>query len=125
MKIIQTKKAPEAIGPYSQGVKTDRYIFTSGQIGINPSTGQIVRDDLEAEILQVLKNLNNILIEGGSSIDRIVKLNVYLLDLENFDILNKIFQKMFLRDSLPARSTVQVSRLPKDVNIEIDAIAQI
>ena len=125
MKVIQTKKSPEAIGPYSQAIKTDKYIFTSGQIGINPSSGKLIRNSLEDEIMQIFKNLENILIEGGTSIHKIVKLNVYMLDLKNFDILNKILKNLLNKDLLPARSTIEVSRLPKDANVEIDAIAQI
>lgn len=124
MKIIKTKKSPEAIGTYSQGIDTGEYIFTSGQIGIDPGTGMLVQDNLKDEIAQIFKNLENILIEGGSDLENIVKLNIYMIDLGDFDILNSAMSELLNDDNLPARSTVEVSRLPKDANIEIDAVGK-
>ena len=125
MKVIKTTKSPEAIGTYSQAVKSGNYIFTSGQIGIDPKTGKLVQDNIKLEIYQIFKNLENILLEGGSCIDKIIKLNIYIIDLSNFSILNEILKEILNVDKLPARSTVEVSRLPADANIEIDAIAEL
>ena len=123
MKIIKSNKAPKAIGPYSQAVKDSSYIFTSGQIGINPETGEIISDNFESQVNQAFKNLESILIESGSSISKIIKLNIYLIDLNNFQQLNDLLLTILDTNFLPARSTVEVSRLPKDAKIEIDAIA--
>jgi len=123
MKIIKSNKAPKAIGPYSQAVKDSSYIFTSGQIGINPETGEIISDNFESQVNQAFKNLESILIESGSSISKIIKLNIYLIDLNNFQQLNDLLLTILNINFLPARSTVEVSRLPKDAKIEIDAIA--
>ena len=124
MKIIKTNKSPEAIGTYSQGIIVDGYVFTSGQIGIDPDTGMLIQDNLKDEIVQIFKNIENVLIEGGSSLDSIIKLNIYMTDLGDFDILNNAMSELLNLDKLPARSTVEVSRLPKDANIEIDAIGK-
>ena len=123
MKIIKSNKAPKAIGPYSQAVKDSSYIFTSGQIGINPETGEIISDNFESQLNQAFKNHESILIESGSSISKIIKLNIYLIDLNNFQQLNDLLLTILDINFLPARSTVEVSRLPKDAKIEIDAIA--
>ena len=125
MEIIKTEKAPAAIGPYSQGVKSNGFIFTSGQIAINPNTGELVNENFRAEAIQVFKNLESVLAEGGEGFESIVKMNIYLADLSNFDILNQIMSSIFNFKKLPSRSTVAVSRLPKDVSIEIDVVAEI
>ena len=125
MKIIKTKKSPEAIGTYSQGVRVGGYVFTSGQIGINPDTGMLIQDNLKDEIIQIFKNIENVLVEGGSGLGSIIKLNIYMTDLGDFDILNNVMSELLSHEKLPARSTVEVSRLPKDANIEIDAVGEI
>ena len=125
MKIIKSKKAPKAIGPYSQAIKTDKYIFTSGQIGIDPLTGELVDNEFKSQAFQVFRNLENILVDSGSSMNRIVKVNIYLTDLENFQTLNNLLLKILDKDNLPARATIEVSRLPKDAAIEVDVIAEI
>lgn len=120
-KIIRSNSAPKAIGAYSQAVSTEKLLFTSGQIAINPVTGQLISDDFEEQVFQVFKNLENILISENLSLDNILKLNVYMINLNDFDKLNDIFHKIF-KQSFPSRSVVEVSRLPKDCKIEIDAI---
>ena len=125
MEIIKTEKAPAAIGPYSQGVKSNGFIFTSGQIAINPNTGELVNENFRVEAIQVFKNLESVLAEGGEGLESIVKMNIYLADLSDFDVLNQIMSSIFNFKNLPSRSTVEVSRLPKDVNIEVDVIAEI
>ncbi len=119
--IIQSRKAPKAIGTYSQGIICDNLIFTSGQIPIDPRTNEVVSDIFEKQVEQVLYNLEQILIEAGSSKDKIIKLTVYLTDLSNFNKVNDVFLSFFI-DNFPARSLVEVSALPKNVNIEIEAI---
>ncbi len=122
MKIINTKKAPQAIGPYSQAKVIGNLVFTSGQIPLKPD-GTLVTESFEKESIQVLDNINEVLKASGSNINNIIKLTVYLTDLENFSILNKVFEKYF--DDFPARSTVQVSGLPKNSRVEIEAIGYI
>ena len=121
---IQTNKAPKAIGAYSQAIKSGEFLFISGQIPLNPETMKIVDSSFEDSAQRVISNIENICKEAGVSLDDIVKLNIYLLDLENFDILNKIMEKRFSKP-FPARATVEVARLPKDVMIEMDAIVSI
>ena len=125
MKPVKTNKAPDAIGPYSQAIISNGFVFTSGQIGLDPATGNIINNNIKSETEQVIHNLEKILIKSGSSLSRVVKLNVYLKDLSSFTVLNNVFENFFDKDSYPARSTFEVSRLPKDVNIEIDAVAEI
>lgn len=120
--IISTNKSPKAIGPYSQAIKVQGGItFTSGQIPLNLD-GNLVSEDFEKQVYQVLKNINGILEERDKSLSDIVKLTVFLVDLSNFDILNKVFEKYFKNDSFPVRSVVEVSKLPKNSQVEIEAI---
>ena len=121
---IQTNKAPKAIGAYSQAIKSGQFLFISGQIPLNPKTMKIVDSSFEDSAQRVISNLENICKEAGASLDDIVKLNIYLLDLENFDTLNKIMEERF-SEPFPARATVEVARLPKDVMIEMDAIVSL
>ncbi len=123
MKTINTKNAPQAIGPYSQAKIVENLVFTSGQIPLKVD-GTIVCDDFEKECIQVLDNLKEILEHSGSSMLNIIKLTVYLTDLSNFNILNSVFEMYFI-NSLPARSTIEVSALPKDSRVEIEAIGYI
>ena len=121
---IQTNKAPKAIGAYSQAIKSGEFLFISGQSPLNPQTMKIVDSSFEDSAQRVISNIENICKEAGASLDDIVKLNIYLLDLENFDILNKIMEERF-SEPFPARATVEVARLPKDVKIEMDAIVSL
>ena len=120
MQTINTKNAPQAIGPYSQAKIVGNLVFTSGQIPLKPD-GTMVSDNFKLECIQVLDNIKEILNASGSSISNIIKLTVYLTDLSKFNILNNVFDKYF-KDSLPARSTLEVSKLPKDSRVEIEAI---
>ena len=119
---ISTKDAPQAIGPYSQAVRFDNLIFVSGQIPIEPETGKILKGDIKEQAMQILKNLNNILVAGGSSLDNVLRTTIYLANLENYSLVNETYAQYF-NDFPPARSTVQVAKLPMDAQIEIDAIA--
>ena len=119
--IISTENAPQAIGPYSQAVKTGNLIFISGQIPLNPSTGDLVSGSIEDEANQVLKNLKSICEAGGYSLDDAVKITIFLTDLGNFTIVNDVMKEYF-SEPYPARATVEVSALPLGVNIEIEAI---
>ena len=120
MKTINTKNAPKAIGPYSQAKVVNNFIFTSGQIALKID-GSMVSNNFELECIQVLDNLKEILKSSGSDMSNIIKLTVYLTDLSKFEILNNVFKRYF-SENLPARSTVEVSRLPKDARVEIEAI---
>ncbi|MBA7600626.1 MAG: reactive intermediate/imine deaminase [Calditrichaeota bacterium] len=120
--IIHTDKAPEAIGPYSQGVCCGELIFTAGQIPLDPASGQLVDGPFEEQVDQVLRNLSGILTAGGSDLDHVIKFTVFLTDLGNFSTLNKVFAKYFA-DSPPARSAVQVAALPLGAEVEIEAVA--
>lgn len=121
-RIVSTSKAPEAIGPYSQAVKTEQMVFTSGQLALDPSTGNMVVGDIAAETEQALQNLRCLLEEAGSSMDRIVKATLFIRDMDDFPVINEAYAAFFSEEP-PARSCVEVSRLPKDANIEIEAVA--
>lgn len=122
MKIINTKNAPAAIGPYSQAILVNNILFTSGQIPINPETNEIVSSNIEEQTKQVLKNIKAILEEAGYNLNDVAKTTIYLKDLQHFGTVNKLYEEFF-NGHKPARTTIEVSRLPKDVLIEIDAIA--
>jgi len=119
--IIRTSNAPEPVGPYSQAVKAGNTLYCSGQIPLNPSTGAIP-DGIEAQTRQVLANLEAVLKAGGADFPNVVKTTVFLKDMNDFPAMNAVYGSAFT-DAPPARSTVQVARLPKDVLVEIDAIA--
>ncbi|CAG1065179.1 aminoacrylate peracid reductase [uncultured bacterium] len=123
-KEIKTGKAPKAIGPYSQGVTVGRQLFLSGQIPIDPATGEAVGGSIEEQTRQVLKNLQGVLEEAGASMDDVVKTTVYMKDLSAFGEMNAVYGEFFTAP-YPARATVEVSGLPKGVGVEIDAIAVI
>jgi 2-iminobutanoate/2-iminopropanoate deaminase len=122
--IIKTDRAPKAIGPYSAGVRTNSFVFTAGQLGIIPETGNIIEGGIESETRQALKNIQHILEEAGSSLNLIVKTTVFLQDMAEFSRMNTIYAEFFTENP-PARSTVQVAALPKGGAIEIEAIALI
>jgi 2-iminobutanoate/2-iminopropanoate deaminase len=123
-KQVNTSLAPAAIGPYSQGVIAGNLLFVSGQIPLNPSDGSLVSDSLESQANQVFENLRAIIQEAGTSFEHVLKLTIYLTDLENFAAVNKVMENYFSQP-YPARATVEVSRLPKDVEVEIDAIVEL
>ena len=123
-KQVNTSSAPAAIGPYSQGVIAGNLLFVSGQIPINPADGSLVSDSLESQANQVFENLRAIIKAAGTSFEHVLKLTIYLTDLENFAAVNKVMENYF-NEPYPARATVEVSRLPKDVQVEIDAIVEL
>ena len=123
-KQVNTSLAPAAIGPYSQGVIAGNLLFVSGQIPINPTDGSLVSDSLESQANQVFQNLRAIIQEAGTSFEHVLKLTIYLTDLENFAAVNQVMEGYF-NEPYPARATVEVSRLPKDVEVEIDAIVEL
>ena len=120
--VVNTKMAPGAIGPYSQAIKAGGFLFISGQIPVDPATGNVVEGGIEAQTTQVLENLTAILADQGLAMDNVVKTTVFLTDLNDFLVMNGIYGNYF-KGETPARATVQVSRLPKEVIVEIDAIA--
>ena len=120
--VIATKEAPQAIGPYSQAIRGAGLIFTSGQIAIDPATAQIVGGDVSAQTERVLKNVEAILRASGSSLEKVLRCTVFLKNMEDFAAMNEVYGRYF-KLAPPARSTVEVARLPKDVLVEIDAIA--
>ncbi|MCB9057113.1 MAG: RidA family protein [Calditrichae bacterium] len=122
MKYIESKNAPAPIGPYSQAIETNGFIFLSGQIALSPEKGEIVSDNVEGQVIQVIKNITAVLEEAGLKISNIVKTTIFLKDMNDFVKVNEIYGRYF-SDSKPARSTVEVSRLPKDVLVEIECIA--
>ena len=121
--IIKTNKAPAAIGTYSQAVESNGILFTSGQVGINPETSEMVEGGVEDQAIRVLKNIYAILSESGLDKTSIIKLNVFLKDLDDFSIVNDTFKEFFGDNEYPARTTVEVSELPLGALIEIDCIA--
>jgi 2-iminobutanoate/2-iminopropanoate deaminase len=120
--VISTKDAPQAIGPYSQAIKANGFIFTSGQVAIDPSTQQVVTGDVGAQTERVLRNLSEILEAAGSGLGKVVRCTVFLKSMKDFAAMNEVYGKYF-SSAPPSRSTVEVARLPKDVLVEIDAIA--
>ena len=121
---VTTDKAPKAIGPYSQGIVASGFLFTAGQIAIDPETGQVIQGDVKAQTERVLTNLAEVLAAAGASWRHVVKTTVFLHDMNDFPAVNEIYGRM-LGDARPARSTVQVSGLPRGVLVEIDAIAEL
>nr|WP_138159802.1 Rid family detoxifying hydrolase [Peptoniphilus catoniae] len=122
MEFTYTKKAPEAVGPYSQGAVAGGLIFTSGQLSFIPETGELILDDIKKATLQSLNNVKSIVESAGSSVDKIVKVNIFLKDINDFTEVNEVYADFF-GDHKPARSCVEVAKLPKDGIIEIEAIA--
>jgi 2-iminobutanoate/2-iminopropanoate deaminase len=120
--VIATQNAPQAIGPYSQAIRANGFIFVSGQIPVNPETQQIVVGGVAQQTEQVLTNLEAILKAAGSGLDKVVRTGVFLKDMSEFAAMNDVYERFFPQKA-PARSTVEVARLPKDVRVEIDAIA--
>lgn len=120
--VVETHGAPEAIGPYSQAIKAGDLLFTSGQIPIDPGTGQLISGGVKEQTARVLENLKAVLEAAGSSLANVIKTTVYLSDMNDFSQMNMVYAQFFDRTK-PARSTVEVSRLPKDVKVEIDAVA--
>jgi 2-iminobutanoate/2-iminopropanoate deaminase len=123
-KIINTLNAPAPIGPYSQAVFINGTLYASGQIAINPATGNLVLDNIKTETHQVMKNIQAILAEAGLSMGHVIKSSIFITDMNNFAAINEVYGSYF-NTTFPARETVQVSRLPKDVNVEISVIAGI
>ena len=119
---IRTASAPAAIGPYSQAVKAGGFVFVSGQIPLDPATGQMVNGDIAAQTHRVFTNLREILTAAGSSLDKVVRSTVYLADMGDFAAMNEVYGSYFTAPA-PARSTIQAGRLPKDARVEIDVIA--
>jgi 2-iminobutanoate/2-iminopropanoate deaminase len=122
LQVVATDRAPQAIGPYSQAIKFNGMIFVSGQIPLDPTSMQLVTGTIEEQTRRVLMNVSAILQEAGSGLDKVIKTTVYMKDMNEFEKMNAIYGEFFSNNK-PARATVQVARLPKDVSIEIDAIA--
>jgi len=120
--VISTKDAPKAIGPYSQAIKANGFIFVSGQVAIDPATQQVITGDVSAQTDRVLRNLSAILETAGSGLGKVVRATVFLKNMSEFGAMNEVYGKYF-NTAPPARSTVEVARLPKDVLVEIDVIA--
>ncbi len=122
-KIIKTNKAPQAIGPYNQAVVVGNLVYTSGQIPLDPATNEIRGKDITEQTRLVLNNLKAVLEAAGSSLEGIVKATVFLQNMQDFPAMNKVYAEFFKPETAPARSTIQVARLPKDALVEIEAVA--
>jgi 2-iminobutanoate/2-iminopropanoate deaminase len=122
--VIQTANAPAAIGPYSQAVRAGDLLFVSGQIPLDPKTGELVKSGVADETKKVLENLKAILEAAGASFGDVVKTTIFLKDMNNFSVVNEVYGSFFPQP-FPARATVEVARLPRDVNVEIDVIAKL
>ena len=122
--VVRTENAPEAIGPYSQGIIAEKgkLIFTAGQIPMDPNTGSLVNGDIEAQTVRVLKNLSAVLEAAGSGLDSVIKTTVFLKDMNDFPKMNRVYETFF-EENPPARSAVEVARLPRDVKVEIECVA--
>jgi 2-iminobutanoate/2-iminopropanoate deaminase len=121
-KVVQTEKAPKAIGPYSQAIRTDTMIYTAGQIGLDPASGELVGNTVDEQTRQVLTNLRNVLESAGSSLEQVVKTTVFLKDMNDFVKMNTVYTEFFAENP-PARSTIAVAGLPKGGLVEIEAVA--
>lgn len=120
--VINTSDAPKAVGPYSQAIKVDKFLFISGQIPINPKTGSLILGSIEAQTRRVMENIKALLAANSATMDNIVKTTIYLKKIDDYKFVNIVYEKYFEKD-FPSRSTIVVSELPKRVDIEIDAIA--
>lgn len=123
IKKIETNEAPAAVGPYSQGTETDQFIFISGQLPVNPKTGQMVEKDIKVQTDRVIENLRAVLKTTGSDLSQVVRCDVFLKDMNDFKDMNEVYASKFITDPKPARQTVQVGRLPLDALVEISCIA--
>jgi 2-iminobutanoate/2-iminopropanoate deaminase len=125
-RIVRTNGAPAALGPYSQGVVLPEagLVFSAGQIGLDPATGQLVSGGVEAEMARVLDNLEAVLLAAGSGLDRIVRSTLFLIDMSEFEVANRVYASR-VASPFPARSTVEVSKLPKGARVEMDVIATV
>lgn len=124
MKPVSTAKAPAAVGPYSQAIIVDRFVYTAGQVGLDPGTGKLVEGGLEAETRQALANLSAILEAAGGGLDRVIKTTVFLADMRDFSAMNAVYAEAF-REHRPARSTVQAAALPLGARVEIEAVGHL
>ena len=124
MRTISTDRAPKAIGPYSQGIAASGFLFLSGQVPLDPGTGQLVQGTVQEEVTRVLENLKGVLEAAGSGLQGVVRTTVYLTNLEDFTAMNEVYARYF-GEHRPARSTVQVAALPRGARVEIDAIASV
>lgn len=121
-RLVSPQNGPAPVGPYSPGVVANGFLFVSGQIPLDPATGQMVKDSFESQVRQTLNNLRSVVEGAGLTLNHVVKVTIFLTDLANFDHLNQIYSEYF-GESKPARATVQAARLPKDVDVEIECIA--
>ncbi len=124
IKPIGSSSAPRAIGPYAQGVAAGGFVFLSGQVPLDPQSGELIGGSIEDQVARVMENLGAVLEAAGSGFDQVVKTTVFLTDLDDFQKMNGVYER-FLKDNRPARSTVQVAALPKGARVEIDAIARL
>ena len=122
-KVLATNNAPAAIGPYSQAIHADKFVFVSGQLPIDPATGEFAGADIAAQTKQSLTNVKAILAEAGTGMDQVIKTTVFLSDMNNFGAMNEVYATFFGEGSYPARSAVEVARLPKDALVEIEVTA--
>jgi 2-iminobutanoate/2-iminopropanoate deaminase len=121
--IVYTKNAPDPVGPYSQAILTNNTLFISGQVALDPNNGDMINSSIEEETIQVMNNLKAILNQVGFDFSNVIKSTIYLSDMNNFSKVNEVYGSFFNKDYVPSRVTVEVSRLPKDANVEIDMIA--
>ena len=121
--IVYTKYAPDPVGPYSQAILTNNTLFISGQVALDPNTGNMINSSIEEETIQVMNNLKAILNKVGFDFSNVIKSTIYLSDMDNFSKVNEVYGSFFNKEYVPSRVTVEVSRLPKDANVEIDMIA--
>ena len=119
--VVRTEKAPAAIGPYSQAVKTDTMVYVSGQLAFDPATGELVTDDIKTETRRAMNNLKTILEASGSSLEKVVKTTLFIKNMDDFPLVNEVCGEFFT-ENYPARACVEVARLPRDANFEVEAV---
>lgn len=120
--IVSTVEAPAAIGPYSQAVKTDTMVYVSGQLAFDPATGKLVTDDIKTETRRAMTNLKTILEASGSSLQKVVKTTLFIKNMDDFPLVNEVYAEFF-KENFPARACVEVARLPRDANFEVEAVS--
>ncbi|KAI7907934.1 endoribonuclease L-PSP [Cokeromyces recurvatus] len=119
---VHTDNAPKAVGPYSQAIKVNGFVYTSGQVAIDPTTGKLIEGDIKEQTKQVFSNLSEVLKAAGSSLEKVIKTTVFLKDMNNFAAMNEVYASYFTTQ-LPARSTIEIARLPLDAAVEIECVA--
>lgn len=124
IEVVSTENAPMAVGPYSQGLKIGQFVFTSGQIALEPKTGELITESVAAQMEQAMKNVKGVLEASGTSLENVLKVTIFIKNMDNYDLINEVYGRFFYK-RYPARTCIEVARLPKNAEVEIEAVAAI